>query len=210
METAIVPGREPTGRAGRQTRMHLRSRLAIFTGLLLAWGVLGACGSDGSASNASGTIEPPTATEPSTTEPSATEPLPTEPVATTPPEPVDTAAPMGAPVAIVDVAEAVAFYPACGNERLDHDGVTWSPVVRAGSAAMNDELQARADEIFAVDRDESPVAGVQGFARVVAPGPGDDVGTLVVWADGVARWVSDSGDLDVWMIDDEVPYYWVC
>ena len=49
---------------------------------------------------------------------------------------------------------------------------------------------------------------VQGSLAVA--GPDDDVGTLVVWADGVARWVADSGDLDVWMIDDEVPYYWVC
>ena len=43
-----------------------------------------------------------------------------------------------------------------------------------------------------------------------SPGPGDDIGTLVVWADGVARWASDSGKLDVWMIDDEITYPWVC
>jgi hypothetical protein len=49
-----------------------------------------------------------------------------------------------------------------------------------------------------------------GVARVAPPGPGDDIGTLVVWAVGVARWVSDSGVLDVWLIDDEVTYNWVC
>jgi hypothetical protein len=75
---------------------------------------------------------------------------------------------------------------------------------------MDADLQARIDEVFAVNRQDSPVAGAQGFARVVAPGPGDDIGTLVVWSDGVARWVSDSRDLDVWMVDDEITYGWVC
>lgn len=62
----------------------------------------------------------------------------------------------------------------------------------------------------AVEREDSPVAGVHGLARVPSPAPGDDIGTLVVWADGVARWVSKSRDLDVWMIDDEIVYTWVC
>lgn len=42
------------------------------------------------------------------------------------------------------------------------------------------------------------------------PGPGDDIGTLVVRVDGVARWVSDNKQLDVWMIDDEISYTWDC
>jgi hypothetical protein len=40
--------------------------------------------------------------------------------------------------------------------------------------------------------------------RVVDPGPGDDIGTLTVWADGVARWESDSGNLATWLVDDEI------
>jgi len=31
-----------------------------------------------------------------------------------------------------------------------------------------------------------------------------------MWADGVARWVSDSGKIDVWMVDDEITYMWAC
>ncbi len=54
------------------------------------------------------------------------------------------------------------------------------------------------------------MTGRQGLVRVVEPGPGDAFGTLVVWADGVAQWLSDSRDLDVWMIDDEIIYNWVC
>jgi hypothetical protein len=114
------------------------------------------------------------------------------------------------PVGIVGVYEATEFYPACGNETLDHQGVTWFPLVRMGFNPVDPNLQDRIDEVLSSEREESPVAGVHGFARVVAPGPGDDIGTLVVWADGVARWVSDSGNLDVWMIDDSIRYTWDC
>lgn len=116
-----------------------------------------------------------------------------------------------APVEIVGVYEGVKAYPACGNERLDHEGVTWYPVMHFGYLPGDSSLQVRADQILAVDRVDPPGAGPQGFARrVPSPGPGDDIGTLVVWADGVARWISDSGKLDVWMIDDEVTYTWLC
>lgn len=121
----------------------------------------------------------------------------------------ETTAP-AAPVEIVGVYEAIGFYPACGNETLDHDSVTWYPLVHSGFDPMDPALQDRVDEVLAVEREDPPVAGVHGLARVPAPGPGDDIGTLVVWTDGVARWVSESRDLDVWMIDDEIVYTWVC
>jgi hypothetical protein len=108
------------------------------------------------------------------------------------------------------VYEAVGFYPACGTETLDHQGVRWYPLAPPGIDALDSDIQDRLDEILATEREVSPIAGTRGMVRVPAPGPGDNVGTLVVWADGVARWVSDSGDLDVWMIDDEVVYTWVC
>ena len=114
------------------------------------------------------------------------------------------------PVEVAGVYEGVEFYPACGNETLRHQGVTWYPVVQVGFDPMDPALQRRVDEVLAVDREDSPVVGVHGFARIPSPGPGDEIGTLVVWADDVARWVSDSRDLDVWMIDDEIRYSWVC
>jgi len=130
--------------------------------------------------------------------------------------PADTAAashsPATAPgsvVPLVSVEDAVAFYPACGNETLEHDGVTWSPIVHVGSEPMP-ELRRLLDEVLAVEREPWPFEGSHGLARVAPPGPGDDVGTLAIWADGVARWRSDSGTLDVWMVDDEVEYRWVC
>ncbi len=147
--------------------------------------------------------------------PAATQPRATDGVAltTTPPSSSlasESRAPATQPVEIVGVYEAIGFYPACGNETLDHEGVTWYPLAHAGFDPMDPALQDRADEVLAVEREDSPVAGVHGFARVPSPGPSDDIGTLVVWADGVARWVSKSRDLDVWLIDDEIVYTWVC
>jgi hypothetical protein len=167
---------------------HGSARLAL-AGLLIACVGLAACGDDGVA--------------PAVSSPAS---LPPDTTVTT-----DVTVPSPAPVAIVGVYEAVKAYPACGNEPLDHDGVTWYPVTRVGFDPFDGSLQARADEILAVDREVPPSPPFQSLARrVQSPGPGDDVGTLVVWADGVARWVSDSGKLDVWLVDDEITYNWVC
>ena len=113
-------------------------------------------------------------------------------------------APADEPVPVVAVYDEVSFYPACGNEELVHDGVHWYQV-------QESDFPVEYAAIFDVARAEpAEPAGFRSAARVVAPGPGDDVGTLVVWADGVARFVSDSGDLTAWLIDDELTYQWVC
>ncbi len=128
---------------------------------------------------------------------------------TTSPEtvPIETTVP-ATPVPITAVHEDVGFYPACGNETLTFDGVTW---YQLNSYDGYDEEYAAIYQAFAdAEREPSPVVGPRGLARVVAPGPGDDIGTLVIWADGVARWISDSRDLDTWMVDDELTYGWEC
>lgn len=125
-------------------------------------------------------------------------------------EPVETSTTLPDPVPIVGVYDAVGFYPACGNEVLSHLGRRWYPIVHDGLDPADRDLQDEVDAALAVDREEPPVAVMQGLTRVAPPGLGDDTGTLVVWADGVARWASDSGDLDVWMIDDVITYNWVC
>ena len=115
-----------------------------------------------------------------------------------------------APVAIVGAYESVEFYPACGSETLDHLGVTWYQLLHSGNQAMYPALQERFDEAMRIERDESPVRSIAGFVRVPAPSPGDDIGTLVVWADGVSRWVSNNGQLDVWMADEKIVNPWPC
>jgi hypothetical protein len=143
------------------------------------------------------------------TAPPTSFPPTTMPVLTNPP--LSTAIPTTAGlVPIVAVSEDVRFYPACGNETLEIHGVTWYPIVHVGYEPFDDSMQAYLDDVNSREREPSPVVGVRGFARVAPPGPGDDVGTLVVWADGVARWVSHSGELDVVMVDVPITYNWVC
>lgn len=163
----------------------------------------------GSCSNDDATTLSNEPVETANTAPTGTEsPTPTPTPSTAPSTTPTTELPD--PVAILGVYDAVEFYPACGNERLDHLDQTWFQIAFVGFDPIVPELQDEVNAVLAVEREEPPVPAMQGVARVAAPGPGDDTGTLVIWADGVARWVSASGDLDVWMIDDEVPYLWVC
>ncbi len=106
---------------------------------------------------------------------------------------------------IVGVFEGVQFYPACGNEELEHEGVVWYQV-------QESEYPELYDRAVNGDRESPPdTVSVQGFApRVMAPGPGDDIGTLIVWSDAVAYFVSDSGDLHAWLVQDELTYNWEC
>ncbi len=109
------------------------------------------------------------------------------------------------PAAIVSVHDGVRFYPACGNEELEYDGVHWyidHPELEG------DNYDAR--QVF------PPLegGGGRGYSRgapmVVAPGPGDDVGTLTVYSNGTAYWISDSGDLDAHLTTEVRTYNWVC
>jgi len=111
---------------------------------------------------------------------------------------------------VVDVIDDVSFYPACGNEQLELDGVVWYQVQQA-------EYPEIYDRAVTGYRENTPEGiGPQGFAphgfapRVGAPGPGDDIGTLVVWSDDVAYFVSDSGDLSAWLVREELTYRWEC
>lgn len=121
-------------------------------------------------------------------------------------DPVDVAGPPEPPppVEIAEVIDDVAYYPGCANEPVAIAGTTWYPVPDWGSAAV----AALYDDITSVEREEPVV--IQGFApRVAEPGPGDDIGTLVVYADGYARYESDSG-IVMWMTTDPVTYDWIC
>lgn len=174
---------------------HNRRSLAVLAAVCLM--TIGGCDSDDVV---------PAATQ--VTAISSAPPPTTPPVAS--PSAVTTTTTATGPVEVAGVYENVEFYPACGNETLGHLGVTWYPLVHVGFDPIDPRLQDDIDEVLAVEREESPVTGRRGLVRVSPPGPGDDNGTLVVWADGVARWVSENGELDVWMIDDKVVYNWVC
>ena len=102
------------------------------------------------------------------------------------------------------VIEDVAFYPACGNETLTLDGVTWY------------SLASDATEGFPVplalgNADQWPSVGTSRSMRaVVAPGPGDDTGALVIYDGGYAYFRSDNGELTRWLTTEKIEYAFVC
>jgi hypothetical protein len=108
-------------------------------------------------------------------------------------------APAG-PVEIAEVVHDVEYYIGCANEPVTVGGTAWYPL--AGF-----EFADEVADIEATPRESA--GGIRGFARVAPPGPGDDIGTLVVYADGVAHYESDSGQT-IWLTRDEQSYNWVC
>jgi hypothetical protein len=107
-----------------------------------------------------------------------------------------------APVEIAAVVDDVEYYIGCANEPVNVDGAVWYPLAEFEFA---DEVAAIVDTPRV-----SPEQGIRGFAvRVAPPGPGDDIGTLVVYADDVARYESESGQT-IWLTREEQTYNWVC
>lgn len=109
----------------------------------------------------------------------------------------------GSATQVSETIEDVAYYYACGNEVLElPDGRRFYPFVDQDAV------------------DEDAFAGV-GPSRVVsasflatmlavpAPEPGDDTGTLTIYEDGTARFVSDTGT-EAWLTEEERTYDWVC
>src|SRR5690606_8806107 len=117
----------------------------------------------------------------------------------------------------------VRYYPACGNEVLSHGGTTWYPFLHDedvpypegyGRDGMLADPADPADAAAAALAGQGPLVlalGASGSVpRVAPPGPGDDVGTLTVFSEGIAFFESDSGDLSIWLTDEPRKYPWVC
>lgn len=125
---------------------------------------------------------------------------------------------------VVQVHEDVSFYPACGNEVLDLDGTTWYQLLPDEQRALREDpdnensmgpaspgtftmvpspLRPSQEPMMTLTR------GIKAPA-VVAPGPGDDVGDVTVFTDGLALFESDSGDLTTWLTRAERTYNWEC
>jgi hypothetical protein len=106
-------------------------------------------------------------------------------------------------VAIVDVIEGFEYYNPCQNSTIDIGGTTYYSVPDGSMAELGGDYPA-------IDETRYPwPAEPQGLVRIAPPGPGDDVGTMVVYADGTARFESDSGMVS-WFTDQELTYNWVC
>ncbi|MEM9038321.1 MAG: VWA domain-containing protein [Actinomycetota bacterium] len=109
-------------------------------------------------------------------------------------------------VTVTSVVDDVAWYPACGNEELVVEGARWYQLQDDEVKVLGlDEYPIIADELL-----DDTTTGPEGLLRVAEPGPGDDVGRLVEYSTGYARWESQSGRLVVWVTTDERTYDWVC
>ncbi|MGD8150598.1 hypothetical protein [Ornithinimicrobium sp. Y1694] len=143
------------------------------------------------------------------------------------------------PVAVAEVHRGVPFYPACGNEVLQLDGQTWYQLLPEERDTFDDSrygLDSPQSHSPDPEFDAAPIrgmpslaadlpamprlisAGAPGFApmsgmafpAIPAPEPGDDVGTVTIFTDGMAHFVSDSGELERWLTTEEREYGWVC
>lgn len=107
-------------------------------------------------------------------------------------------------IAVVDVIENLNYYYACGNENLTlPDGRTFYP------------LHFEDQETFDDSRYEIPpqalddLTATPGMTAVAPPSPGDDTGRLIIFEDGMALWVSDSGS-EAWLTEEPQQYNWDC
>ena len=109
-----------------------------------------------------------------------------------------------APPEIVDVDRNFEYYGACGNETVLVDGTLFFPVPTEPSEHVVPGVAETIDE------SRYPLPPVlAGVVRVAPPGPGDDIGTMIVYSDGFARFESDSGWI-IWLTDQEQTYGWEC
>jgi hypothetical protein len=131
-------------------------------------------------------------------EPAASSPTTTQ-VATTSTEPVPPPTTSGR-IPIIRQLDDFQYYGACGNETVRVGSTTFYPV----PPRQRREIDEPRYPVYEEDN-----ATPSGLTRVVPPGPGDDVGTMIVYADGMARFASDSGRV-IWLTDEEQTYNSVC
>lgn len=108
----------------------------------------------------------------------------------------------------------VEFYPACGNETLTYDGKMWFPFTPEDTTGFpprgDDAAAASVTAVLGVGGASGHGVVLARVPLVIAPGPGDDVGTLTVYEGGFAYWESDSGNLETWLTNIKIEYNWAC
>ncbi len=123
---------------------------------------------------------------------------------------------LGSPGDKIGTYDGVRFYPACGNETLAYEGKVWFPFRPANpedfpmAGAVADDATAAAHGLTGSGAAAGPGTVTASVGMVVAPGPGDDVGTLTVYERDFAHWVSESGYLVTWRTNTKIEYGWAC
>lgn len=124
--------------------------------------------------------------------------------------PADTIQPGPVSVEVAAVCEQVRYSGACGNETVVVGGTTYYPILYEASSRPDGQATP-------IDLGRYPVVGALvgifgsvGAVPVVAPlRPGDDIGEMIVYVDGTARFESDSGRV-IWLTDREQTSGWEC
>lgn len=130
----------------------------------------------------------------------------------------DRATPGGQPQAgaptIVTVYEDVNWYPPCATYPIELGGRPFYPLPMG--APPVDESKYPLPAVDALGWEDSGWVGSPigtslstGLQKVVAPGPGDDVGTVIEYSDGMARFESESGNV-AWLTVEVQEYGYVC
>lgn len=109
----------------------------------------------------------------------------------------------GGGIQVAETIEVVDYHYACGNEVLElPDGRRFYPFVDQNEVDEDAYAGAPTPRAVAV-----PLAAAT--LAVPAPQPGDDSGTLIIYEDGTAHFVSETGT-EAWLTGEEQTYDWVC
>ena len=111
---------------------------------------------------------------------------------------------------VVAVYANVNWYPPCATSPIELGGDLYYPLPM-GAPPVDESLYPvpTGPACHNLGSDEPSVALAAGLPRVVPPGPGDDIGCVIVYSDGVARFESHSGNV-AWLTRKVQEYGYVC
>ncbi len=114
-------------------------------------------------------------------------------------------------ITVVAVYENVNWYPACATSPIELGGRLFYPLPMGAPAVDESKYPLPPSHSGSALSGFGAAPGALGTVvpRVVAPGPGDDIGTVVAYSDGMARFESDSGNV-AWLTLEKQYYGYVC
>jgi hypothetical protein len=111
--------------------------------------------------------------------------------------------------AIVAIFEDVNWYPPCAISPIELGGDLYYPLPMGAPPVDASLYPVPWEQSDAREATPLAVKIVSDVSRVVPPGPGDDIGTVIVYSDGMARFESHSGNV-AWLTREVQEYGYVC